>query len=39
MTETQDLEARVATVEKLLYLLIGIQAPTLLASLNGLGVV
>jgi len=34
-----DLEERVARLEKLLFLLIGLQAPTLLSSLSALGVV
>jgi len=34
-----DLEDRVARLEKLLYLLLGLQAPTLLSSLGSLGVV
>jgi hypothetical protein len=34
-----DLEERVARLEKLLFLLIGLQAPTLLSSLGTLGVV
>jgi hypothetical protein len=34
-----DLEERVARLEKLLFLLIGLQAPQLLTSLGSLGVV
>lgn len=34
-----DLEERVGRLEKLLYLLLGLQAPTLLASLGAIGVV
>jgi hypothetical protein len=34
-----ELEERVARLEKLIYLLLGLQAPTLLSSLSTLGVV
>ena len=34
-----DLEERVARLEKLLFLLIGLQAPSLLTSLSSMGVI